>query len=221
MFLETGQAVEALEYAVIDFVRNLYQSIGWAGVVVAMAIESACIPLPSEIIMPLAGWMLVKEAGLDLPHLLWAGLYGAIGCTVGSAIAFWVGALGGRPLLLKYGKYILISDQHIATADRWFERWGEATAFFSRLVPVVRTFISLPAGVARMNFGKFLVYTFLGSFPWSLGLAYAGFLAGEHWETVRRAMRPLDIPIGLAILLAIAVFVVRTLRTRRMPTAEE
>jgi membrane protein DedA with SNARE-associated domain len=212
--------LEALEYAIIDFIRGLYQSIGWAGVVVAMAIESACIPLPSEVIMPLAGWMLVKEAGLDVYHLLWAGFYGAAGCTLGSAVAYWMGALGGRPLLLRYGRYILISQHHIATADRWFERWGEATAFFSRLVPVVRTFISLPAGVSRMHFGKFLVYSFLGSFPWSLGLAYAGFLAGEHWETVRRAMRPLDIPIGIVILLAVAIFAYRNLKARRMPAQD-
>ncbi len=213
--------MEAFEYAVIDFIRGLYQDIGWAGVVVAMAIESACIPLPSEIIMPLAGWMLVREAGHDLPHLLWAGFYGALGCTVGSAVAYWVGALGGRPLLIKYGKYILVSEHHIALADRWFERWGEATAFFSRLVPVVRTFISLPAGVSRMHFGKFLIYSFLGSFPWSLGLAYAGFLAGEHWESVRRVMRPLDIPIALAVLAAVAIFLYRNFRARQASMGED
>lgn len=213
--------MEAIEYAIIDFLRNLYQSIGWFGVVVAMAIESACIPLPSEVIMPLAGWMLVKEAGLEAHHLLWAGLYGALGCTIGSAVAYWIGALGGRPLLLKYGKYVLISRHHIQMADHWFERWGEATAFFSRLVPVVRTFISLPAGVSRMHFGKFLVYSFLGSFPWSLGLAYAGFLAGEHWESVRRVMRPLDIPIALAIVAGIAVFLYRNLRARRTSAADD
>jgi membrane protein DedA with SNARE-associated domain len=174
-----------------------------------MAIESACIPLPSEVIMPLAGGFLVHSWG----DLVIAGLAGAVGCTLGSALAYWVGALGGRPLIERYGKYILINPHHLDTADRWFARWGEATAFFSRLVPVVRTFISFPAGVARMNFPKFLLFTFLGSFPWSFLLAWAGW----NWNprAVREAMRPFDIPIAIVILALVAWFVVRSLRERR------
>ncbi|PZR97589.1 MAG: alkaline phosphatase [Chloroflexi bacterium] len=190
---------------------NLFTTFGYAGIILAMAIESCCIPLPSEIIMPLAGSYLVHGFG----DLIIAGLAGAVGCTLGSALAYWVGALGGRPIVEKYGKYLLIRPHHLDTADRWFARWGEATAFFSRLVPVVRTFISFPAGVARMNFPKFLLFTFLGSFPWSFLLAWAG--ATWRPEDVRAAMRPFDLPIALVILVLIAWFVWRSLRERRQP----
>ena len=201
-----------IDTVIIEFIRNLYQAVGWFGVVAAMTIESACIPLPSEVIMPLSGWMLIKEAGHGPWYLLWAGFYGALGCTIGSAISYWVGALGGRPLVERYGKYVLISTKHLETADRWFAKWGQATAFFSRLIPVVRTFISFPAGVARMNFPKFLLFSFLGSFPWSLALAYAGYVMGEHWEEVRAVMRPFDYPIIVVILALIALFVFRTIK---------
>ncbi|MDQ2808668.1 MAG: DedA family protein [Chloroflexota bacterium] len=203
------QFIHGLEEQLWSFLETLYHTVGWFGVVVMMAIESACIPLPSEIIMPLAGGYLVKGP-LDL---IIAGFAGAIGCTLGSALAYWVGALGGRPLIEKYGKYILLNKHHLDTADRWFNRWGEATAFFSRLLPVVRTFISFPAGVARMNFPKFLIYTFLGSFPWSLALAWAGWT----WppRAVREAMRPFDIPIIAVILLLVAVFVIIRIRNRK------
>ncbi len=197
------------------FLDSLYHSVGWLGVIVMMTIESACIPLPSEVIMPLAGGFLVHNWG----DLIIAGLAGALGCTIGSTIAYWVGAWGGRPLIERYGKYILIRHHHLVTAERWFGRWGEATAFFARLVPIVRTFISFPAGVARMNFPKFLLYTFLGSFPWSLALAWAGWT----WDprTVREAMRPLDVPIALVILAVIAWFVFRSWRARRADDAAE
>jgi membrane protein DedA with SNARE-associated domain len=203
--------LHGLENQFWDFLQALYTTAGWFGVVVMMAIESACIPLPSEIIMPLSGQYLVKDPG-NWMGLLEAGFFGALGCTIGSAIAYWVGALGGRPLIEKYGKYVLIRKHHLDVADRWFARWGEPTAFFSRLVPIVRTFISFPAGVARMNFPKFLIYTFLGSFPWSLALAWAG----AQWKPrdVREWLRPFDIPIALVILLFVAWFVYRSWRSR-------
>jgi membrane protein DedA with SNARE-associated domain len=203
--------LHGLENQLWAFLESLYTTVGWVGVVVMMAIESACIPLPSEIIMPLSGQYLVKDPG-NWFALLEAGFYGALGCTIGSAIAYWVGALGGRPIIEKYGKYVLIRHHHLDVADRWFARWGEATAFFSRLVPIVRTFISFPAGVARMNFPKFLLYTFLGSFPWSLALAWAG----AQWKPreVREFLRPFDIPIALVILALVAWFVYRSWRNR-------
>jgi membrane protein DedA with SNARE-associated domain len=181
-----------------------------------MAIESACIPLPSEIIMPLAGQYLVVT-GDNWWGIFLAGLFGAIGSTIGSAIAYWVGALGGRPLIEKYGKYVLINPHHLHTADRWFAKYGEATAFFSRFIPVVRTFISLPAGIARMNFGKFLLFTFLGSLPWAAGLAWAGAI----WQprAIREAMRPFDLPIAIIIVLLVVFFLVRNFRNRRPPKA--
>lgn len=177
-----------------------------------MAIESASIPLPSEIIMPLAGWMLVKEQLLPVSYVLVAGLYGALGCTIGSIVAYVVGMWGGRPFLEKYGKYILISHRDLALADKWFYKSGKWAIFVSRLLPVVRTFISLPAGIARMNVAWFLVYSFIGSFIWCTGLAYGGYLLGEHWEQIRTVMRPFDPFIGFLIIVLIAFYIYRHVR---------
>lgn len=202
------------EKAVIAFVQNLYEAVGWFGVVVAMAIESACIPLPSEVVMPLAGWFLIEAQGLSWQWTALAGFYGAVGCTIGSAIAYWVGALGGRPFILKYGRYLLISPHHVDLADRWFTQYGELTAFVSRLLPVVRTFISFPAGVARMNFPKFLIYSFLGSFPFCWALAYGGFYFGSRWEELRERMRPFDVPIVIAVVAFGLWFLWRGIKNR-------
>jgi membrane protein DedA with SNARE-associated domain len=206
--------MHGLENALISFIQNLYNTVGWFGVVLAMAIESACIPLPSEVTMPLAGWFLVEAKGDPAIYTLWAGFLGAVGCTIGSYVAYWVGALGGRPFVLKYGRYILVSPHHLDLADRWFARYGEATAFLSRLLPVVRTFISFPAGVARMNLPKFLIYSFLGSLPWCWALAYGGFVLGSRWETLREAMRPFDYPIAAVVVLGIIWFIWRGIRNR-------
>jgi membrane protein DedA with SNARE-associated domain len=184
----------------------------WPGVVVMMAIESAAIPLPSEIIMPLAGWMLVKDRGLGEEWLLLAAFCGALGNLLGSLLAYYVGAWGGRPLVLRYGRYLLISHHDLDLADRWFARYGNWTVFASRLLPVVRTFISVPAGVARMPIWQFSVYTFAGSFPWSLGLAWAGFVLGENWERIRDWMRPADIPIVIVVLILVGLYVYRHVR---------
>jgi len=185
---------------------------GWPGVVVLMAIESACIPFPSELIMPLAGWMLIKEQSLPMMQVLIAGGYGALGNTIGSAIAYGVGMWGGRPFLVKYGKYLLISRHDMDLADRWFAQSGSWAIFASRLLPVVRTFISLPAGIARMHFIKFLVYTFLGSFLWSTGLAYGGYQLGEHWEQLRAVMTPFDPIIGVILVILLALYIYRHLK---------
>ncbi len=174
-----------------------------------MAIESACIPLPSELIMPLSGWMLVKAQSLPATYTLVAGAYGALGCTIGSIVAYAVGMWGGRPFLEKYGKYLLISHHDLDLADRWFAKSGSWAIFVSRLLPVVRTFISLPAGIARMHLGKFLIYTFVGSFIWCAGLAYGGYQLGEHWEQIRNVMRPFDPLIGALILVLIIFYIYR------------
>ncbi|MBA7642297.1 putative membrane protein [subsurface metagenome] len=202
----------SIEHQLLEFISYTYSLIHWPGVVLLMAIESACIPLPSEIIMPLAGWMLIKEQSLPVTYTLVAGVYGALGNVIGSAIAYGVGMWGGRPFLGKYGKYILISRHDLDLADRWFDRSGSWSIFTSRLLPVVRTFISLPAGIARMHFVKFLVYTFLGSFIWSVGLAYGGYRLGEHWEQIRTIMRPFD-PLVIAIIIAlIALYIYRHIK---------
>jgi membrane protein DedA with SNARE-associated domain len=178
------------------FVIWIISSLGYGGIVVAMAIESACVPLPSEVIMPFAGY-LVSQGRFSL----WGvSLAGAIGCTLGSAVAYAVGAYGGRDFILKYGRYVLITPREVEWADRWFARYGMAATFISRLLPVIRTFISLPAGVARIPFGRFLAYAFLGSLPWSWVLAFTGMLLGEHWDQVGGVLHSLDVVI--AIILA-------------------
>jgi membrane protein DedA with SNARE-associated domain len=194
-----------MEKWILDVISNTYNFMQWPGVVALMAIESACIPFPSEIIMPLAGWMLIKMESLPAVYVLLAGLYGAIGNTIGSVIAYYIGMWAGRPLLNRYGRYILISQHDLDITDRWFSRSGSWTVFVSRLLPVVRTYISLPAGIARMNTFKFVAYTMAGSFLWSTGLAYGGYLMGEHWEQLRSAMRPFD-PVFIVIIVSLIAF---------------
>jgi membrane protein DedA with SNARE-associated domain len=197
--------VASLEQWVLDIISATYNLLQWPGVVALMAVESACIPFPSELIMPLAGWMLIKDQALPAVFSLVAGVYGALGNTIGSVIAYYAGMWAGRPLLNRYGRYILISQHDLDVADRWFSRSGGWTVFISRILPVVRTYISLPAGIARMNIIKFLIYTFTGSFIWSTGLAYGGYLLGEHWEQLRNVMRPFD-PVIIAVIIALVAF---------------
>ena len=186
-------------------------ALGYPGVVLMMGIESACIPLPSEIIMPFSGY-LVYTGRFDLWSVATAG---AIGCVVGSLVAYWVGMYGGRPVIEKYGRYVLISMHDLDIADRWFAKRGELIVFASRLLPVIRTFIAFPAGVARMNLWRFVVYTFIGSFPWCLGLAYVGQKLGEQWdknEALKVWFHRLDFVIGIVGLVAIAWWVWRHLK---------
>jgi membrane protein DedA with SNARE-associated domain len=204
-------------------IKNLYGSTGLAGIVLAMAIESCCIPLPSEIVMPLAGVMLAGGTILadvnPLAGLLLVALAGAVGCLIGSMAAYGIGFAGGRPLLLRYGRYILISLHDADMADRFFQRWGSATTFFSRLLPVVRTYISLPAGIAKMPFLKFCVYTLLGSFPWCLLLAYLGYVLGNHLSTLGPIFRSLDVVIIVAVVLLVALYIWRHIRNDRKARA--
>jgi len=204
-----------LEDQILGFIYDVYNLLQWPGVVVLMAIESACIPLPSELIMPLAGWMLIAERGLGMGHVLLAGFYGALGCTLGSILAYVVGARGGRPLVERYGRYILLSRHDLELSDHWFQKHGDWIIFTSRLLPVVRTFISLPAGIARMNFTKFIIYTFAGSFPWCFGLAYGGYLLGGHWEQISRVMRPFVIVIVVVGIALVAYYIYRRLVAAR------
>jgi len=193
------------------FIVATISALGYSGIVLLMAIESACIPLPSEIIMPFSGY-LVSIGRFNL----WAvGVAGAFGCVVGSLAAYWVGMYGGRPLIEKYGRYVLISRHDLDLADRWFTRYGEAIIFTSRLLPVIRTFIAFPAGVARMNLTRFVLYTFAGSLPWCLGLAYVGQKLGEQWnkdETLRTLFHRFDFIIGIVGILAISWWVWRHVR---------
>jgi membrane protein DedA with SNARE-associated domain len=191
---------------------------GYAGVALLMAIESACIPLPSEIIMPFAGYLVYAGR-----FNLWAvGVAGAVGCVVGSWVAYYIGMWGGRPFIERYGRYILVSRHDLDLADRWFARYGEVIVFASRLLPVVRTFIAFPAGVARMNLARFTVYTFLGSLPWCIGLAYVGQVLGEQWdknETLKTWFHRFDFLIGIVILAAAAWWVWRHIKHSRADAA--
>jgi len=184
---------------------------GYWGIILTMGIESACIPLPSEIIMPFSGYLVFSGRF----SLVGVSVAGALGCVVGSVAAYWIGIWGGRPFIQKYGKYVLISHKDLATADLWFEKYGEWAIFFSRLLPVVRTFISLPAGIARMNFFKFILYTFVGSLPWCFMLAYVGKILGENWENIRIYFRRADIFIGIIIALGIFYFLYRHLKPEK------
>ena len=206
------QQIEAVFLAIIT---QFYDTIGWGGVVFLMAVESAGIPFPSELIMPLAGWLLIEAKG-DSAWMLWmAAFYGALGNLLGSWVAYWISYKGGRPLLKKYGKYVLVTQHEVDQAEEWFQKYGELAVFASRMLPVVRTFISVPAGIARMNFWKFSFYTFIGSYPWSLGLAYGGFKLGENWEDLRSVMRPFDFPIAAIILVVVVWFIYHRIKVIR------
>ncbi|MFL5761220.1 MAG: DedA family protein [Thermomicrobiales bacterium] len=199
--------IHTLETNAIDFVQNLFDALGWLGIVIAMTIESACIPLPSEIIMPLAGWLIVDKRDLGYWGIIVASFWGAVGNAIGSTIAYWIGALLGRPFLEKYGKWILLTRKDLDRADRLFAKWGEEMAFFSRLLPIVRTFISLPAGIARMNYWKFIAFTFAGAFLWCIPLTAAGYHWGADWEKFRNKARFFDYPIALFVLALIVWYI--------------
>jgi membrane protein DedA with SNARE-associated domain len=199
----------------LDIITNIYDAMGWPGVVFLMGIESAAIPFPSELIMPLAGWLLIEAKGDSVWMLGMAAFYGALGNLLGSWVAYWISYKGGRPLLNRYGKYVLVTRHEVDRAEEWFRKYGELAVFASRLLPVVRTFISVPAGIARMNIWKFSFYTFIGSYPWSLGLAYGGYKLGENWEDLRQVMRPFDFPIAGVIAVALLWFIYHRIKAIR------
>lgn len=176
---------------------------GYTGILITMAIESACIPLPSEIIMPFSGYLISTGRF----SMLGVTLAGATGNLVGSILAYYVGMWGGRPFVERYGRYVLVSHHDLEVADRWFARYGEAAVLISRMLPVVRTFISLPAGIARMNFPRFVVFSFVGALPWCYLLAFIGLKLGERWEELRQYFHRIDLAIGLLLVAAAAYFV--------------
>jgi len=188
---------------IIGIIEDLFKAVtswigalGYWGVAVGMAVESANIPLPSEIIMPFGGY-LVSTGQLNF---FWTGMAGTIGGTVGSILSYLLGLWGGRPFLLRYGKYFFITPERLAMADHWFYRYGEATVFFTRLMPIIRTFISLPAGISGMNFPRFVLYTFLGSLPWCFFLTYLGLKLGEHWEELKAWFHRADALMAATII---------------------
>jgi membrane protein DedA with SNARE-associated domain len=196
--------ISIVEY-VSDLIIGLISSFGYSGIFVAMALESACIPFPSEIIMPFSGFV-VSQGKLDL---LGVTLAGALGNLFGSVVAYQVGLRGGRPFLEKYGKYVLLSRKKLDLADDWFRKYGDRAVLISRVLPVIRTYISLPAGIAGMDFKKFSFYTFAGSLPWCLALGYIGLLLGPRWDSLRGWFHILDAIIIISILCILVYLVIR------------
>jgi membrane protein DedA with SNARE-associated domain len=207
--------------AIVHFMTDEVARYGYLAVFVLMVLESACVPVPSEVTMLFGGALAsagFAAAGQEL-DLVWVAALGTLGNLVGSWIAYAAGAWGGRPLFDRFGRYLLIRQHELDKAHDWFERYGEAAVFFSRLLPVIRTFISLPAGVVRMNFAKFTLYTVLGCLPWTVALAWLGYELGDRWETVDRIMRPISLVLAVAFTAFIVWFVVRRIRRIRAESA--
>jgi len=198
--------IEKIIAALAGFIIAVISKTGYLGVLLLMAIESACIPLPSEIIMPFAGYLVYTGHF----SLVWAATAGAIGCNVGSVIAYEIGCYGGRPLVERYGSHIFLGRHELELAERFFARFGGAAVFIGRLLPVIRTFIALPAGIARMPRLRFHIYTFAGSWPWCFGLAWVGMKLGEQWDKdprLKQWFHRLDAVIVLLLVVAVVWFV--------------
>jgi membrane protein DedA with SNARE-associated domain len=204
--------VETILHGLGTFVMHIIQAFGYAGVVLCMTIESACIPLPSEVIMPFSGFLASKH-GIGFT-LLGVSLAGTIGNVLGSWVAYFLGYYGGRPLIERYGKYVLLSTKHLHAAERWFARYGSAAVFIGRILPVIRTFISLPAGIAKMPLGTFTLFTAVGSFPWCFALAYVGYALGQHWETISTYMHPFTYATVAAVILVFLFWLIKTKKNR-------
>ena len=201
-----GKAVAGIAGFIVTLISNL----GYGGVMLLMGVESACIPLPSEVIMPFSGYLVFTGV-----FNLWAvALAGAAGCVAGSLVAYAVGARGGRALVRRYGRYLLMSPHDLELAERWFQRYGDITIFVGRLLPVVRTFIALPAGMARMPLWRFNLYTFAGSFIWCLALAWIGKKLGEHWDALGAYFHRFDIVIAVSFVAAVAWHIHRRLHRK-------
>jgi len=198
----------------IDFISfiatYLIDHFGILGIFIGMVLESACIPLPSEVIM-LTGGFFVEKGMFNFWEVAFTGV---IGNLVGSIIIYWIGAKGARSILEKYGKYIFLNEKHLSQAENWFAKYGEWTVFFARNLPFIRTFISLPAGIAKMNFKKFFFFTLLGCIPWNIGLTYLGYTLGSHWNLVETYLKPLSYLIMALIVLWIVRFVYKVTREK-------
>lgn len=201
---------------ILDWIKDY----GYLGIVLLMALESATLPVPSEIVMPFAGFLAYSDPShLNIYLVILAG---AIGCTLGSIAAYAVGFYAGRPLILRYGKYVFLREKHLVSAEKWFAKYGDKATFIARLLPVVRTVISLPAGIAKMNFRKFVLYSFIGSVPWTAMLALIGYWLGANWREVEGVFRELDVVVILAGIAVIVWYVVRARRKRdqKQPSAQ-
>jgi len=196
--------------ALANFVTLVISHLGYPGIFLLMALESACIPIPSEFIMPFSGFLVATG---EMNFWL-AVLMGSFGNLAGSWLAWWVGHKGGRPLVEKYGKYILLSHHDLDAADRYFNKYGQNTVLFTRLMPVIRTFISLPAGIAKMDFKKFSIYTFIGVVPFTAALTYAGVKLRENWDGLQPYFHKFDLVILLFLILGIIWYIFRHVKRK-------
>ncbi len=196
---------------IAKFFQDVVESLGYPGLFVLVMLESTLVPVPSTLVFPFAGFLAAKCV-FSLPAVL---AINSLGALAGSAVGYWMGAAGGKPLLLKYGKYVLIRQKDIETTETWFSKHGRATVFIARFVPVVRHIISLPAGIARMPLVPFFVQTFLGASLWGGFLIVLGYYMGEHWDTVANKIKRFDLVIGVTIVIAVLVFAVRFFVKRR------
>ncbi len=197
---------------VIPFLGHLYDSVGYLGVFFAMVVESTLLPLPSELILPFAGFKVVDAGAIEpLTHAPWnfwiVVIVGTLANTTGSVFGYYLGAWLGRPFLDRWGRYLLIRKHEVDQAEAFFARWGSPTAFFSRLLPGVRSVISFIAGVSHMPIGRFIVYSTLGAIPWTIALVYSGVILGSNWTQIRDALKPFDLLIAVACVAAVAAFV--------------
>jgi membrane protein DedA with SNARE-associated domain len=195
-----------IDQIALPFLTSLFGAVGYLGVMLAMGIESAMIPLPSELILPFAGFMISDPSQVEpLTHGPWefwiVVVVATLGNTLGSLVAYAIGAYGGRPFLERYGRYVLIRRHEIEIGDRFFRDHGNMTVFVGRLLPIVRTFISFPAGVTRMPLGRFIAYSTAGAVPWSIALVYAGTLLGSNWKDIRHALQPFDLLIAVIVVI--------------------
>ena len=197
--------LEAILQSLIQWVTAIIGDYGLLAVFALMLLESTGVLIPSEAISPIAGYLV----SLGKMSFLGALTAGVLGNLAGSWIAYFIGLFGGRELWLRYGRYVGVRTHHLAVAEKWFDRYGEFTVFISRCLPVVRTFISFPAGTARMNFARFTFYTLVGCVPWVLGLTYLGYLLGERWEEVGAYLHYVDYAVALALVVGVAYLFLR------------
>lgn len=197
---------------IIEFVIKVIEILGYPGVFLLMLFESTGVPVPSEAIMPFAGFS-VSAGKMSFVAIV---ILGSLGNVVGSMLAYWIGLKGGRLLVEKYGKYILLSHRDLDRADTWFQKRGELTVFIGRLLPIVRTYISFPAGIAKMNFKKFVFFTTLGVIPWTILFAWLGVKLGDNWVVIREKLHGLDLGILIIIIVVIVLFFVKKYWQRRV-----
>ncbi len=195
----------------IGFVINIISTLGYPGIFFLMALQSAAIPIPSEVIMPFSGF-LVSEGRFAF---VWIVTVGVLGNLIGALVTYYLGRYGGRPLIQRYGKYVLISERDLEITDRFFKRFGALAVFFGRMMPIVSTFISIPAGIAKVKISKFIIYTLAGALVWNVALGFLGFKLGENWESLRGIFQKFDWVIFALLIVGVSWWIYRHIINRK------